>query len=152
MTVEGPPGQGCARFNQEKTHTAEGVLIAGKILADDQEIQVGISELEFFFFGLGDEEISVICLAENGRDGCSTRLEGNRWVEALRWVMQRVLPKRQGMRSPEARTWKKRGTRGKTPLAQMEKERNGLLGTMEGKQKLRIGARKKGRKRSFGTS
>ena len=64
-------------------------------LQKSQEFQVGISELEYFFLGPGDEDISATSLAEN-----ASHEEGY-----IRFVL---LDTRRGKDVADARTWKKR--------------------------------------------
>ena len=50
-------------------------------------MQIAASRLSQKLRGLNDEKAS---------SGCSTHLEAKEQAKALRWLMQRVLPKRQG--------------------------------------------------------
>ena len=69
---------------------------------------------------------------------CPTRLDAMEEVEALRWLMQSVLPKQQGTRI----TWKKRRTGGKTPWCSGNK-------TEAAFRRLRIGAPKESEEALF---
>ena len=71
-----------------------------RYLEKTEQTQVEVSEMEHLLLGPGHEDVSITSFAENARDEevtagtcCSRRLEAKEEVEALRWLVQRVLPR-----------------------------------------------------------
>ena len=67
------------------------------ILKQGDSIKVEVSDLEHLLLGTEDAGSSITSLKEAVASSCcSTHLEAKEQAKALRWLMQRVLPKQQG--------------------------------------------------------
>ena len=98
-------------------------------LQKSEELQVGISELEYFLLGPGDEDISVASLKENARDEAGSKvvlLDTRRAKEVADTARFGEAAWKQ---KPGSKSLEEEVNRRQDAMTQMEKDRRGLLET-----------------------